>query len=401
MMLHNVLMGLLVCHFAVVVVCRQTLSPTILFKSTNAQHATVSKSRQLLRSITPNLVIRGGNSGDKKDTEDTGISWDSHMNVNNIPATLLNKLDGSHTMRAKFEKLCRESQESICAELEKIDGFGKFQVDSWVRKSGGGGISRVMQGGKVFEKAGVNLSVVYGKMPQSALLAATERGVDRAKGMKEGEMVPFFACGISSVIHPKNPHCPTMHFNYRYFETEGGVWWFGGGTDLTPSYVNVDDIRHFHQTYKDICDKHDPSFYEKFKKWADKYFMIAHRGETRGVGGIFFDDLNDRDPENLLSFASDALKGVVKSYVPIIAKHKQDSFTPEEKEWQQLRRGRYVEFNLVYDRGTTFGLKTGGRVESILMSLPETARWEYCQSPTPGSAEDTLVQVCKKPVDWV
>lgn len=169
----------------------------------------------------------------------------------------------------------------------------------------------------------MNLSVVYGKMPQSALLAATERGVDRAKGMKgniklsllhysdgafandncfgcigcvviEGEMVPFFACGISSVIHPKNPHCPTMHFNYRYFETEGGVWWFGGGTDLTPSYVNVDDIRHFHQTYKDICDKHDPSFYEKFKKWADKYFMIAHRGETRGVGGIFFDDLNDR-----------------------------------------------------------------------------------------------------------
>lgn len=181
-------------------------------------------------------------------------------------------------------------------------------------------MSLLTAGGKVFEKAGVNLSVVYGKMPQSALAAATGRGVDRAKGVKgacahsiyfisfffehqhkneifahaEGEMVPFFACGISSVIHPKNPHCPTMHFNYRYFETEGGVWWFGGGTDLTPSYVDVDDISHFHQTYKDICDKHDPDFYGKFKKWADEYFMIAHRGETRGVGGIFFDDLNDR-----------------------------------------------------------------------------------------------------------
>lgn len=354
----------------------------------------------LLKGFSPLLSLRGGQD-DTAAAEVEDVSWTSHINVNKIPRTLLKNLDGSQTIRAKFERLCQKAQESICAELEKIDGEGKFKTDAWVRKSGGGGISRVMQGGKVFEKAGVNLSVVYGKMPKAALLAATERGVDRARGMKDGETVPFFACGISSVIHPRNPHCPTMHFNYRYFETEGGVWWFGGGTDLTPSYVDVDDITHFHRTYKDICDKHDPAFYEKFKKWADEYFVISHRGETRGVGGIFFDDLNDRDPEKLLEFAADGLNGTIDAYIPIIAKHKNDAFSPEEKKWQQLRRGRYAEFNLIYDRGTVFGLKTGGRVESILMSLPETARWEYCHAPPPGTPEDTLLKICRHPVDWL
>jgi coproporphyrinogen III oxidase len=216
-----------------------------------------------------------------------------------------------------------------------------------------------MTGGRLFEKAGINLSVVYGTMPQEALNAATERGVDRTKGMAPGERIPFFACGLSSVMHPKNPFCPTMHFNYRYFETDGGIWWFGGGTDITPSYLDEADMKHFHGAYKTACDKHDPAFYSKFKKWADDYFVIPHRGETRGLGGIFFDDLNDRDPEQLLAFAAEGLKTVVPAYAPIIAKHQSDEFTQKQKEWQLMRRGRYAEFNLVYDRGTIFGLKTG------------------------------------------
>ena len=167
-------------------------------------------------------------------------------------------------MRAKFEKMIREAQLSITKAIEEIDGEAKFQEDAWVRANGGGGMSRVLTDGKVFEKAGVNLSVVYGSMPQEALQAATERGVDRAKGMAPGERVPFFACGLSSVMHPKNPHCPTMHFNYRYFETDGGVWWFGGGTDITPSYVNEEDMKHFHGTYKEVCDKHGEKFYPEF-----------------------------------------------------------------------------------------------------------------------------------------
>jgi coproporphyrinogen III oxidase len=238
-------------------------------------------------------------------------------------------------------------------------------------------------------------------MPQEALKAATERGVDRAKGMKPGERVPFFACGLSCVMHPRNPHCPTMHFNYRYFETDGGVWWFGGGTDITPAYLDVEDMKHFHGTYKKIMDKHDPAFYPKFKKNADDYFVIAHRGETRGLGGVFYDDLNDREPEKLFNLASDCLDGVVPAYLPIIDKHQHDKFTQQEKEWQLIRRGRYTEFNLVYDRGTIFGLKTGGRIESILMSLPETARWEYDHHPAPGSKEEEILQVFKKPRDWV
>lgn len=293
------------------------------------------------------------------------------------------------------------TQAAICKAIEEVDGEGKFREDAWVRESGGGGISRVLSGGKVFEKAGVNLSVVYGTMPQEALKAATERGVDRAKGMKPGERVPFFACGLSSVMHPRNPFAPTMHFNYRYFETDGGVWWFGGGTDITPSYLDVDDMKHFHGTYKAACDKHDPAFYPKFKKWADDYFTIAHRGETRGLGGIFYDDLNDRDPEQLLALAEDGLNAVIPAYAPIVTKHKDDPFTQQQKDWQLLRRGRYVEFNLVYDRGTVFGLKTGGRIESILMSLPELARWEYDHQPAPGSREEEIMKLFKQPRDWV
>lgn len=338
----------------------------------------------------------------KEDTKGSGIGWDSHQAVDDIPESLVNAIDGNQSMRAKFEQLCRKSQASICKAIEELDGEGKFRSDAWVRENGGGGISRVLAGGKVFEKAGVNLSVVYGTMPQEALAAATERGVDRAKGMKPGERVPFFACGLSSVMHPHNPFAPTMHFNYRYFETDGGVWWFGGGTDITPSYLDLDDMKHFHGTYKAACDKHDANFYPKFKIWADDYFKIPHRGENRGLGGIFFDDLNDREPEKLLAFAKEGLSSVIPAYGPLVIKHKDDPFTQKNKEWQLMRRGRYVEFNLVYDRGTIFGLKTGGRIESILMSLPETARWEYNHQVEEGSPEEEIMKYFREPKEnWL
>lgn len=330
-----------------------------------------------------------------------GIGWDTHKAIDAIPDSLVNVIEGNDSMRRKFEALCRKSQNDICAAIEKLDGKGKFREDAWIRDNGGGGISRVLADGEVFEKAGVNLSVVYGTMPQEALKAATERGVDRAKGMKPGERIPFFACGLSSVMHPKNPFAPTMHFNYRYFETDGGVWWFGGGTDITPSYLNEDDMKHFHGSYKNACDQHDIEFYPKFKKWADDYFKIPHRGETRGLGGIFFDDLNDRDPELLLNFAKTGLETVIPAYTPLVENHKDDPYTQQQKEWQLMRRGRYVEFNLVYDRGTIFGLKTGGRIESILMSLPETARWEYDHRVEAGSPEEIIQQVFQNPRDWV
>jgi len=334
--------------------------------------------------------------------EAPSISWDSHTYVDSVPDSLVREddLEGANNeMRRKFEANCRRAQDVICKAIEELDG-GKFRQDVWTREGGGGGISRVLCDGNVFEKAGCSLSVVYGSMPQEALQSATSRGADRAKGYAPGERVPFFACGLSSVMHPRNPMAPTMHFNYRYFETDGGVWWFGGGSDLTPSYLFEEDVKHFHGTYKEACDRHDPEFYGKFKKWADEYFYIKHRGETRGLGGIFFDDLNDRDPETIFAFSKDCLDSVVPAYVPLVAKHKDDEFTQQQKEWQQMRRGRYVEFNLVYDRGTVFGLKTGGRIESILMSLPETARWEYSHVPAEGSPEADIMDAFKNPRDW-
>ena len=366
---------------------------------------------------------------EKEDKNPVNIGWDTHqavvrrermINVDSnenlfshngsfvcqeeVPDSLVREGDGpegNFPMRSKMEKMLREAQLSITKAIEEIDGEGKFKEDCWTRPNGGGGMSRVLANGKVWEKAGVNLSVVYGSMPQEALQAATERGVDRAKGMEPGERVPFFACGLSSVMHPKNPFAPTMHFNYRYFETDGGVWWFGGGTDLTPSYINEDDLQHFHGTLKEVCDNHDPEYYPKFKEWADRYFVIQHRNETRGLGGIFFDDLNDREPDEIFEFSKEAVNSVVKAYGPLVEKHKDDEFTQKQKEWQLMRRGRYVEFNLVYDRGTVFGLKTGGRIESILMSLPETARWEYNHQVEEGSPEAEFIDACQHPREWV
>lgn len=308
------------------------------------------------------------------------------------------------SMRSKFEKMIRRAQDEICAAVEAVDGCG-FREDVWVRPGGGGGISRVLQDGNVFEKAGVNVSVVYGSMPPEAYRAATSSGLPENKAGR----IPFFASGISSVMHPKNPFAPTVHFNYRYFETDAPeglsgaprAWWFGGGTDLTPSYIIEEDAMHFHQVQKDACDKFDPEFYPRFKNWCDDYFLIKHRGERRGIGGIFFDDLNDRDQDQLFAFATECANSVIPAYIPLIEKRKDTPFSPDNKAWQQLRRGRYVEFNLVYDRGTTFGLRTGGRIESILMSLPLTARWEYDHHPEEGSEEWKLLDACMNPKDWV
>lgn len=330
---------------------------------------------------------------------------EQEVKIDAAPTTLLREGSGEEgdatQMRARFEKMIRAAQNEICDAITALDGK-PFHEDAWTRPGGGGGISRVLQDGNVFEKAGVNVSVVYGQMPPEAYRAATgEEGASK-------EMIPFFAAGISSVMHPHNPMAPTVHFNYRYFETDAPkgsagaprAWWFGGGTDLTPSYIFDEDVTHFHQTLKDICDKHDGEFYPKFKQWADDYFMIKHRGERRGVGGVFFDDMNDRSKDELLAFATDMAGGVVPAYVPLVAKHKDDEFTPEQRAWQQMRRGRYVEFNLVYDRGTTFGLKTGGRIESILMSLPRYCEWQYDHAPEAGSREADALDAFKNPRTW-
>mmetsp|Transcript_10172 Transcript_10172/g.25358 ORF Transcript_10172/g.25358 Transcript_10172/m.25358 type:complete len:366 (-) Transcript_10172:793-1890(-) len=336
-------------------------------------------------------------------TTQRAIEAENYVKV--VPDSLLRPgVDSKDSIRARFEKIIRDGQDSICKAIEEIDGT-KFRQDAWTRASGGGGITRVMGNGNVWEKAGVNVSVVYGTMPPEAYRAATgnPEAMKNIKG--PDDRVPFFAAGISSVMHPRNPHCPTMHFNYRYFATDDwngipGQWWFGGGTDITPCYVVPEDMKHFHSTYKKVCDRHDPEYYPKFKKWCDEYFLIKHRGETRGLGGIFFDDHNDRPAEEIIKFSEDALNHVVEAYCPIIKKHKNDPFTPEQKQWQQVRRGRYVEFNLVYDRGTTFGLKTGGRIESILMSMPETATWLYDHQPPAGTPEAELLDATRNPRNW-
>lgn len=333
----------------------------------------------------------------------SGPKFDDHVAVTEKPSTLVRPGGGgaADSMQVRFEEMVRSAQDSICAGIEAVDGGARFREDAWVRNEGGGGISRVLQDGNVFEKAGVNVSVVYGSMPPEAVQAASDRGVTRDVGYNPGEAVPFFACGVSSVMHPKNPMAPTVHFNYRYFETDRGLWWFGGGTDLTPSYLFEEDARHFHSVYKNACDRHNKEYYPRFKEWCDRYFLIKHRGERRGIGGIFFDDLNDRDPDQIFAFSKDACNSFLDAYVPIMERRKNMPFTEENKAWQQLRRGRYVEFNLVYDRGTVFGLKTGGRIESILMSLPLTARWEYDQHPAQGSQEDELLDAVRNPRDWV
>jgi coproporphyrinogen III oxidase len=307
-------------------------------------------------------------------------------------------------------------QDQICQRLQESDGQATFQEDAWEREEGGGGRSRVLKQGGIFEQGGVNFSEVWGKdLPPSIL-------VQRPEAAGHG----FYATGTSMVLHPLNPYIPTVHLNYRYFEA-GPVWWFGGGIDLTPYYPFVEDVEHFHKTLKDACDRHYPDYYPTFKRWCDEYFYLKHRKETRGVGGIFFDyqdgrghlyhgpdpkgpaavysdgigEIEPRGWERLFAFVQDCGNAFLPAYVPIVEKRRATEWGDRERQFQLYRRGRYVEFNLIYDRGTIFGLQTNGRTESILMSLPPLVRWEYSYQPQPGTPEANLYETFLKPQDWL
>lgn len=289
-------------------------------------------------------------------------------------------------------------QDRICSALEQTDGKAAFHEDKWDREEGGGGRTRVISNGNVFEKGGVNTSVVFGHV------------TDIMRSQLKIEGAKWFACGLSLVIHPSNPFVPTVHCNYRMFELynendEVVDRWFGGGTDLTPYYLFEEDVKHFHGTYKNVCDRFDPRFYPKFKAECDAYFVNHHRNkETRGIGGIFYDhqrpDAN-HDVEFWMNFGKACGDAFTEAYVPIVEKRKTTPFSADHKYWQEIRRGRYTEFNLVHDRGTIFGLKTNGRTESILMSLPPTVRFDYNYQPKSGSEEDKLLNACLHPRDWV
>ncbi|MFT4927178.1 MAG: coproporphyrinogen III oxidase [Phenylobacterium sp.] len=286
-------------------------------------------------------------------------------------------------------------QDHICNALETADGKAKFIEDNWQRPAGGGGRTRVLTGGDIIEQGGVNFSYVHGdNMPASATAHRPEL---------EGRS--FQACGVSLVIHPNSPHIPTSHANVRFFiaekEGEDPIWWFGGGFDLTPFYPQQEDVVHWHQTSKDLCDPFGEDVYAKYKKWCDEYFYLKHRDETRGVGGLFFDDLNEWGFEKSFAFMQAVGNGFTDAYLPIIERRKALPFSEKERDFQLYRRGRYVEFNLVHDRGTLFGLQTGGRTESILMSLPPLVRWQYNYQPEEGSAEANLYEHYLKPREWV
>lgn len=285
-------------------------------------------------------------------------------------------------------------QDRICRALEQQDGEAVFEQDQWERAQGGGGRSRVLRQGRVFEQAGVNFSHVFGrKMPASATAHRPELA---------GRS--FEAMGVSLVIHPNNPYVPTSHANVRFFiaekEGEAPVWWFGGGFDLTPFYPFAEDCQHWHDTAKALCAPYGEDVYQQHKDWCDKYFFLPHRCETRGVGGLFFDDLNEWGFEKSFSYMRAVGNGYLEAYLPIVEKRHPTPYGEREREFQLYRRGRYVEFNLVYDRGTLFGLQSGGRTESILMSMPPLARWEYCYEPEPGSPEADLYENYLKPREW-
>jgi coproporphyrinogen III oxidase len=286
-------------------------------------------------------------------------------------------------------------QDKICQNLEQADGQATFIEDTWQRKEGGGGRTRVIREGAFIEQGGVNFSHVYGdSMPASATAHRPELA---------GRS--FQACGVSLVIHPKNPHVPTSHANVRFFiaekEGEEPIWWFGGGFDLTPFYPVLEDVKHWHQTAFNLCAPFGDNVYDDYKKWCDEYFYLKHRDETRGVGGLFFDDLHQWGFDRCFEFMRAVGNGFLDAYLPIVAKRKDFPFTEQQRDFQLYRRGRYVEFNLVWDRGTLFGLQTGGRTESILMSMPPLARWEYNFKPEPDSLEANLYDNYLSPKDWL
>lgn len=287
----------------------------------------------------------------------------------------------------------QEIQDSICEGLALTDGKAKFEEELWQRDGGGGGRTRVMQNGNVIEKGGVNFSAVHGKLPES---------VKNAFKVDNDE---FFATGVSIVMHPENPFVPIIHMNIRYFEMDEQTRWFGGGIDLTPHYVIPTDARFFHHRLKQTCDNFDTSFYPKFKATADDYFYIKHREETRGVGGIFYDRLKPAstklDFDQILEFSKAIGNTFLPIYTELIDRNRDQKYTDEQKEWQYLRRSRYAEFNLVYDAGTKFGLETNGRIESILMSLPPTAKWNYNPQVLANSEEEKTLNFLKKGIDWV
>ena len=300
-------------------------------------------------------------------------------------------------MKDKFYQYIQDLQDTITSKLEAVDGKTKFRQDVWERPEGGGGRTRVIENGNVFEKGGVNISGVHGKLPKSMQAY-----------FKVGD-VDFFACGLSLVIHPKSPMVPTVHANWRYFEMydkDGGIvdQWFGGGQDLTPYYLFEEDAKHFHMVCKIACDRHNGGFYNDYKKRCDAYFYNAHRNEARGIGGLFFDYCkasNGMTMENWYNFVTEVGNNFLDAYVPIVEKRKDLPYTEAQRNWQEIRRGRYVEFNLVHDKGTLFGLKTNGRIESILMSLPPHVQWVYDHHPEKGSEEEKLIDVLKNPIDWV
>lgn len=300
-------------------------------------------------------------------------------------------------MKEQFYQYIQDLQDQITSSLEKIDGKAKFQEDIWKRKEGGGGRTRVIENGNVFEKGGVNISAVHGELPQT---------MQDYFGVQEAQ---FFACGLSLVIHPKNPFVPTVHANWRYFEMynhqgEKIDSWFGGGQDLTPYYLFEEDAQHFHKTCKDSCDAHDKSFYEKYKKACDHYFWNSHRGEARGVGGLFFDYCKatpKKSMQDWYDFVTEVGDSFLEAYLPLVEKRRDLPYSEKARNWQEIRRGRYVEFNLVHDKGTLFGLKTNGRIESILMSLPPQVQWVYNHHPEEGSDEAKLVNVLRNPRKWV
>jgi coproporphyrinogen III oxidase len=307
-------------------------------------------------------------------------------------------------MKDKFHTYILQLQDQITSALEAVDGVAKFREDIWERPEGGGGRTRVIENGQVFEKGGVNISAVHGKLPEAM-----------QKMFNVGE-ADFFACGLSLVIHPKSPMVPTVHANWRYFEMYDTMTalstgsrkvinsWFGGGQDLTPYYLFEEDAIHFHQTCKTACDKHSSEFYPKFKKQCDTYFWNIHRNEARGIGGLFFDYCKATDSMKMgdwFNFVSEVGNSFLEAYVPIVEKRKHLDYTEAQKTWQEIRRGRYVEFNLVHDKGTLFGLKTNGRIESILMSLPPHVQWVYDHHPEKGSEEEKLLEVLQNPKNWI
>ena len=297
-------------------------------------------------------------------------------------------------MKEETVKYFKNLQDNLCKGLEQADGKAKFAEDNWTREGGGGGRSRVIQNGNVIEKGGVNFSEVFGNAPGFL-----------SKEINSETPTTFFATGVSLVIHPQSPMVPIIHMNVRYLQLETTAW-FGGGIDLTPIYVDEADAIYFHQTLKTTCDRFHPSFYPEFKKWADDYFFIKHRNETRGIGGIFFDHMGREEKQLKIPLGQffEFVQAVGNVFLPIythlLRKNKDKPFGDKEKNWQLLRRGRYAEFNLVYDRGTKFGLETGGRTESILMSLPPEARWVYNFIPEKNSAEEKTLLLLKKDIDW-